>query len=260
MPASKQFLSAIVRVVVWGLTIVFQGWNPGLHAQGGWMFGPRAGYGPALLYNKNWANDPNYALRWSDTWNVGITIGYNMVYYNYGLFIGGYFRRVTQRLAYQRSDSLLVKAPEAVQIDYLEIPFLVRFRPRGERGGFFTWGGPYLEIGAQIMLPLAVRYSYPYDVPHPPAQNVLAPWNVAIVVGFGGHQIGIERWSVTHGVRIVVSIMDIVNRSALTSNMQPHALFQAPLEAHQPWTQYAPTQFFTIQYFFSVLHRIPKMG
>lgn len=239
----------MVILAVEGMSI---GW---LNAQGGWIYGFRGGYGPALLFNPQWMDDGNYGYRYSDSWSAGGMVGYNAVYYNVGYALEVYYRQISMRSLYSVLDSagmLIRDVKEDIRLSYLEIPLLLRFRSRGDPvTKMITYGGPYLEVGIALLYLLQAKYSL-----EGASQNLdvrgLAPFSFAGILGFGFHQIGTERLSVTHGVRITFAIQDIVQ-----DRTDPNGLFIAPRYYGNPWRAYAWTRYAVVQYFFSFLIKSP---
>ena len=238
-----------------------------IYAQGGWLFGVRGGVGLPLLLNSNWMNDGNYTYEPGLTWNVGGMIGYNAVYYNYGLTIGFHYRQTKHVLRYTSLAG--TQDPEILRISSYEIPLLIRFRPTGDaRTRMITYAGWYFEIGVQAASYNAVQYTYE-------SKNQLVgtrqmditrrfkQWDFQGVIGFGFHQIGTERFAVTHGLKIFASILDMVEPPQGMGNNQgnrSNGWLLAPFFEYGQTYPYQPTRFITVQYMLSIIYKIPKMG
>ncbi len=242
-----------MRRFVIGLLMVSVAW-----AQGGWQFGFRGGIGLPVLYNTNWLNNQEYSYEPGLTWNAGVLVGYNAVYYNYGIATGFFYRQMKHQLRFVSGAG--TQDLERVQMNMIEVPLLVRFRSRGDvRTRTFTYGGPYLDIGLQVGLLQQVRYRYESKNPivgtvEADIADQFRPYIIQAVIGFGGHQIGTEHVGLAHGLQIAIGVQDAVQTG------DEYAWLKAPVLEGKPLSAYQPTFVATVQYTLTFLYKIPKSG
>ena len=245
------------RILISAITVIVM--TQTVYGQGGWLFGVRGGVGIPMLLNNNWMNDGDYTYEPGLTWNVGGMIGYNAVYYNYGFTLGFHYRQTKHVLRYTSLAG--TQDPEILQMSSIEIPLLMRFRPTGDaRTKLITYAGWYFEIGVQASSFNAVQYTYEsknklVGTVQMNITNVFKQWDFQGVIGFGFHQIGTERFAVTHGLKIFASIMDIVE-----PQQNSNGWLLAPMFERLKVYPSQPTRFIVVQYMLSIIYKIPKMG
>ncbi len=88
--------------------------------------------------------------------------------------------------------------------------------------------------------------SLPQRFPTEDISNRFKKFALAGVIGVGGHQVGTEHWSVTHGIRATVSILDISNSNA--------DIDYIPQDGSAP-KPYKPFRFISAGYLFSVSYK-----
>ena len=178
------------------------------NAQGGFSFGIKGGYNFTMLQDKNIADsirvDPV-----SFGWHGGIHIGWNMSRYNVGFTTALNYKQYNQKIEHQKAKGW--KAEN--RVSYLEVPLLLRIRPRGDMlRKTVTYGGFYFELGPQIGFVSSADYSYSDSTANygGDVKSSFEKINWAMVVGVGGHQFGLENFSLTHGLRLTYGLGDII--------------------------------------------------
>ena len=182
---------------------------------------------------------------------MGIEGGYNHPYYTVGFSTGIYYRkaRLESSFSFMDSTQKFSEVTERIDISWLEFPIWIRFRAgQNKRTREITYGGPYLELGVTILYRLSSNYKITGAYSLTENLTTIKPIHIAGSIGFGFHQIGTESISITHGLRITVSISDIA------SVQKPTAIYRAPelLNTQSSiWQRYAWTRFLNVQYVFS---------
>lgn len=196
-----------------------------LLAQGGFRIGAKGGINNTWLYNKNTADTFKYDFSFAGM--GGLSLGYDAVYYNYGISLDILFKQYNQKIHNEKNTD----QNEQIKVQYLSLPFLFRLRPRGQKGGSFTYGGGYFEIGlAPEMLMSATNAYSNADTTGKIIKGTIdlksssEGFGLAAIVGFGFHQIGTENWSITHGIRLSYGIL---SAGDLFANGTPSSAFSA---------------------------------
>ena len=75
-----------------------------------------------------------------------------------------------------------------------------------------TYGGFYVELGPQIGFVSSANYSYSDSTSNysGDVKSSFEKINLAVVIGIGTHQFGLERFALTHGLRLTYGLGDIV--------------------------------------------------
>lgn len=223
-----------------------------LLAQGGWQFGVKGGIGLTAFYGQVLWNHPSYKPLPRATWNAGVAVGYNAVYYNYGISVEAYYRRAQVAFRYEGDNNSAQRAVEELTLSWVELPVFVRFRSRGNmRTRTITYGGPYLEVGVAFLYLLSaeVERQSPQGSGRLSVEDALNQWLAAPALGFGVHQIGTPHVSLTHGLRILFPLND-----ALATDNLASVFFSARPYLKADRTTYLPS----VQYLLSIIYKIPK--
>jgi len=222
-------------------------------AQGGFRVATKLGLNYSRLSSKNITDDKQIGYFPSISSTAGIEFGYNVTYFNYGFTLGFLYRQYGQ--LYQQANTPIPIWQNKYKVNYLDIPFLVRFRPTGDKGSrSFSYGGPYLELGVQASLLMNATQSNTSDslfYPLPINSNITnikdqyESFALAGVIGFGAHHAATEHFALTHGLRATFSLTDIKNKAQRTDFVQTDGTT----------TPYKPFKFFSIGYMMSIEYK-----
>jgi len=188
------------------------------YAQGRFRVGFKGGYGLTMLYNDNYYKDGSVTNELSTGGTFGASVGFNAARYNWGVTLGLFIRQYQQRWKADSWHSI-------TKLNYFEAPFLFRLRPAGNKvTKKFTYAGPYFEIGVQpgFLLKDAQVISDTNGIVLP--DQTYESFNLSGVIGIGYHQVGVEKWAVTHGIRLTYGLVDII--SAKNNNGTAYAAYK----------------------------------
>ncbi len=227
-----------------------------LWAQGGPYVGIKGTGGLSPIFNKNWWNMPELKYKAAFSWGVGPSIGYNAVYYNVGYTLGGFYKTYKQKFEINRGSNFDKKEKVSLQLNYLDVPVMLRFRPSGdEKTRQITMGGPYFEIGVQPSMILGVQHKHK-DTTGQMIKDLITEkddyekYDVAAMLGFGFHQIGTKKWSVTHGLRLSYAFLDVVRGDKDILGVERIN------DGHYKWE---PTRLINVSYVLTIYYKWPKM-
>lgn len=174
-------------------------------AQGGPRVSIEAGANYTLLRNKNRMADTSFTMLPSFGFTGGVSAGWNMLGYNYGFTLGALFKQYNQKYDGDGFDA-------ETRLTYIELPFLFRLRPVGNKiTRMITYGGPYFEAGIQPGFLSSARSVFTDSTGNVTmdSKSSFEPVQLSGVVGFGFHQIGLDNWAMTHGLRFTYGFQDI---------------------------------------------------
>jgi len=184
-------------------------------AQGGSRVGIKTGYNFTRLHNSNFVSDTAIGHFPNAAFNIGAVFGWNAKYYNFGLTLGLYYKEYKQTFQYVPKGGVFSEWKNTYKLRYFEVPLLFRLRdPGDQKTRSFSYGGPYFEIGfSGAMLMSATQTDIDTMLPFPIAGSDISSrferFLLNGVIGVGGHQVGLEHISVTHGIRLTFSLLDI---------------------------------------------------
>ncbi len=182
--------------------------------QSGFRLSLKGGAGVSSFYNANMYSDDAIMVLPGVGYCIGGEFGYNAKWYNYGVTTGIYLRSYGNHFEIPGINGVPT-VTNYTTLTGLEIPLLMRFRPTGDqRTKTVTMGGPYFEFGAVgFILNEAKQKSTnsltgesTYDV-----SSLYQSQSANLVIGFGSHQYGLERFGLTHGIRIHLNVLDITS-------------------------------------------------
>ncbi len=188
-------------------------------SQFGWRLGAKGGIGYTVLLNSELQNDLNYLYAPSFAGHGGISVGFNHKFLNIGFTLGLFYTQYNQ---VWNNNEPIINYERELKFKYFNIPFLLRIRPAGDRiRKDHTFGGAYFEIGINPSFLLGTSDSRRIDsIPDLNYVNVdvktgAESFNIGAVVGFGLHQVGTRRISLTHGIRFSYNFLNVINDNSL---------------------------------------------
>jgi hypothetical protein len=218
--------------------------------QGGPRVSLKGGVNYTMLNNANWKSDPGVDVVPGIGFMGGVALGYNMNAYNFGFTVGGFLKQYRQ--VNTTSASILgqnFKNKADMTLTYVEVPILFRLRPAGNKmTRMITYGGPYFEIGvapaflnsAKADLETTVPIFGTIKQPGSDISNRFESMMWSGIIGFGFHQIGLEKWAVTHGFRLSYGLSDITGTNGGKD--------QDYIKSDGTTTSYEPTKVIAIGY------------
>lgn len=194
-----------------------------LAAQGGFNLSVKGAANYTRIQNQNFIDDEGIEYFPNAGFGGGLAVGYNDQYYNTGYAIEFFYKNYSQTYQYTPDSSVIPSWRNNYKLQYFEIPILLRLRPAGDkRTKTYTYGGAYFEIGVQGSMLLGAAQtdadSLPLRLPNKDISDQFEQFGLAGVIGVGAHQVGLRHWGVSHGIRIVYSILDISNRGKTSSD------------------------------------------
>jgi hypothetical protein len=223
-------------------------------AQGGPYMGVKGTAGLSPIYNETWWNHAQIEYQPALSWGVGPSIGYNAIYYNIGYTIGGFYKTYTQKFRINRGENFGENEHAFLQMNYLDVPIMLRFRPKGDQvTRKITYGGPYFEIGVQPSMLLNIKHKHTDTTGRQIMKDIskgdFEKYNVAAVVGFGFHQIGTAKWSLTHGFRLSFAFLDVVKGDKDILGVS---------RLNEDKYQWKHTRLLNVSYILTLYHKWPK--
>ncbi|HDY86950.1 MAG TPA: hypothetical protein ENH82_02405 [bacterium] len=182
-------------------------------AQGGYVLGVRGGVGIGTLYNSNGFNDINLTYKPSLVWHVYGSAGYNATYYNFGFMMDFGIQQYQSQISI-RDTSTALDIEELHKLMYFELPLMMRIRPQGNKvTREFTLGGPYFEIGIKPGFLLSAKFERDSaaSITNADVKPFYETITFGAFIGFGIHQVGLENFGLTHGIRISYDFLDITS-------------------------------------------------
>ena len=221
------------------------------YAQGGPTIGIKGGYGPTYLLNKNWKNDKGMRYMPSFGYNAGLALGYNARYYNFGFSGEVFIQQIRHKMEEDRATPTFSRD---YKFQYLSLPLFLRLRPSGDYSSrTYTYGGAYFEIGVQPSKLLSATldsFVQATGTTQIDIKNRYEEWNVFGVIGAGFHQVGTEKISLTHGIRVYYGFMDMNNEA----NRGDY------INVDGTTSSYQSTKAVTVQYLFSLIYKFGAKG
>ncbi len=209
-------------------------------AQGGFSIGPKGGFDYTVLNSKTIKSVDSIRSDLNLGYNVGLSLGWNLYRYNFGVTSGVYLRKIKHSHAHNAPDGW----ETSYDLTYLEVPLLIRLRPRGNMlTKSITYGGFYFEFGAQMGFLMSAKTTYSDSLTNSniDAKSLYESSNLAGVIGLGAHQFGLPQFALTHGIRFTYGLGDIVK----------NAITEQPIIGK-------PTNTITIGYLMSITFKFPS--
>ena len=183
-----------------------------VYGQAGFSLSIKGGAGISNLVNFKFFQDKDIMVLPAIGYSLGGEMGWNAEFFNFGITGGAYIRQYGHSMDNLGSGQL----PEIhnyYKLNALELPLLIRFRPRGNNmTKTITMGGPYFEMGIQAALIQNAEQKISgagIEDLSLPIDDIFEGMTGGLVIGFGNHQIGLEKFALTHGLRIHLNIFDI---------------------------------------------------
>ena len=186
-----------------------------LYGQAGLSLSIKGGAGISNLYNGEFFKDKDIMVLPAIGYSLGAEIGWNAEYFNFGVNAGAYIRQYGHAMDHLGSGQL-PDIHNYYKLNAIEIPLFIRFRPRGNSmTKTITLGGPYFEMGIQAVLIQGAEHKINGAGIQDQTliiDDQFEDMTAGLVIGFGSHQVGLEKFALTHGIRIHLNLLDITNK------------------------------------------------
>lgn len=183
-----------------------------LNAQAGLSLSLKGGAGLSNIFNSQFFKDKSVMVLPAIGYSLGAEIGWNAEFFNFGITGGAYIRQYGHAMDNLGSGQL-PDVNNYYKLNALELPLFIRFRPRGNNmTKTITMGGPYFEMGLQAVLIQNAEHKISgagIDDVNLQIDNLFEAMTGGLVIGFGDHQVGLEKFAITHGLRIHLNLLDI---------------------------------------------------
>jgi len=183
-----------------------------VYGQAGLSLSIKGGAGISNFFNLKFFQEKDIMVLPAIGYSLGAEMGWNSKFFNFGITGGAYIRQYGHAMD-NVGTGQLPEIHNYYKLNALELPLLIRFRPRGNNmTKTITMGGPYFEMGLQAVLIQNAQQKISgagIDDMNLPIDDLFESMTGGLVIGFGDHQIGLEKFALTHGLRIHFNIFDI---------------------------------------------------